>query len=158
MCESNFEYIIAEACNSVAKRYITAMLQKKVSFKTYEESLMAVEKVRKEVGEIRKCFSCISASLVESDCPLDIINTLSEVLKCEDAEMLSLDIHEIVDKYPDITEDHLMRLLYLRGDMPRAELREKVAFAMKISKPKTVNSQMSSIFKNLVFVDRIINW
>lgn len=140
----------------VAKKYITAMLQKKVSYKSYDESLAAAEKVKREINEIRKCFKCIAATASDTNCPLDIIITLSEVLKCEDAEMLSLDIHQIVDKYPEITEDHLLRLLHLRGDMPRAELREKITFAMNISKPKNINVT-NSVLREIVFVDRFRN-
>lgn len=155
LCEQNYEYIVHEAQNLVAKRYITAMLQKKITFKTYEESHAAGKKVVKEIQKIKGAFSRVAASTTISS-PFDIILTLSEVLKCEDADMLSLDLHEIVDKYPDVTEDHLRRLMYLRGDMPQSEIREKVAYAVQITKPKA--SQPNSIIKQIVFVDRIINW
>lgn len=154
--EQNYEYIVHEAQNLVAKRYITAMLQKKVSFKTYNDSMTAGNKVVQEIQKIKGSFSRVAASTTISS-PFDIILTLSEVLKCEDADMLSLDLHGIVDKYPDITEDHLRRLLYLRGDMPQNEIKEKIAFAVQITKP-TKPATQNNIIKEIVFVDRIINW
>lgn len=157
LSEQNYEYIVHEAQNLVAKRYITAILSKKITFKSYEESASAGKKVVKEIQKIKGSFSRVAASTTISS-PFDIILTLSEVLKCEDADMLSLDLHEIVDKYPDITEDHLRRLLYLRGDMPQNEIREKIAFAVQLTKPKTNQAQNNSIIKQIVFVDRIINW
>lgn len=157
LCESNFEYIIKVAQNLVAKRYITSMLQKKVSFKTNEESQAAADKLRKEITQIRKCFLCIASNSSDSHCPLDIIITLSVVLKCEDSEMLSLDLHNIVKTFPDITEDHLLRLLYLRGDMPRAEIREKITFAMNSGKPTSNVHQTSSLFSEIAFVERFRN-
>lgn len=157
LCEQNYEYIVHEAQNLVAKRYITAMLQKKISFKSYEESASAGKKVVKEIQKIQGSFSRVAASTTMSS-PFDIILTLSEVLKCEDSEMLSLDLHEIIDKYPEITEDHLRRLLYLRGDMPQSEVREKVTFAIQMTQPKATPANSNSILKQIVFVDRIINW
>lgn len=155
LTEQNYEYIVHEAQNLVAKRYITAMLSKKTTFKSCDESIVAGKKVVKEIQKIQSSFSRVANTTLSS--PFDIILTLSEVLKCEDADMLSLDLHEIVEKYPDVTEDHLRRLLYLRGDMPQNEVREKISFAIKSSKTKVI-THSTCIIKQIVFVDRIINW
>lgn len=155
LVEANFQYIIAEARESVTKKYITAMLSKKMSFKSYEECQTAAKKIFKETEQLRKVFLSAAPNTVDIDDPLDIIIMLSEVIKCED-DMISFDLHRIVEKYRDITEDHLHRLLNLRGDLPRADLKEKVNFVIKTSKPKS--PVQSSIFGQLVFQDRIINW
>ncbi|XP_031339008.1 exocyst complex component 3 [Photinus pyralis] len=155
LVETNFKFVINEARRLVTKRYITAMLSKKVSFKTYEECQTAAKQIFKEVEQLRKVFLVFASNTVEGDDPLDIILMLSEILKCED-DMISFDLHRLVEQYADITEDHLHRLLNLRGDLPKSDLKEKVSFVMKSSKPKM--QLQTSIFSQLVFQDRIINW
>lgn len=147
----NFVFTIEQAQELVVKRYVTSMLSKRTSFKTFEECQAAAKKILKEASQLRKIFSIVE---MKNDL-LDIIFTLSEIVKCE-GDMLSLDLHGIVEKYSDITEDHLIRLLYLRGDLPKSDLREKAVFAVKTRKSGTV--QHATIFKQLVFQDRMINW
>lgn len=155
LVESNFKRVIDEARFLVTKRYITAMLSKKVSFKSYEECQTAAKKISKEVEQLRKVFLLFASNAVDGEDPLDVILLLSEVLKCED-DMLSFDLHRLVEQYPDISEDHLHRLLSLRGDLSKSDLKEKVSFITKTSKLKSQMQQ--SIFSQIVFQDRIINW
>lgn len=125
------------------------MLSKRISFKTYEECQSSAGKIVKEIKQIQKVFQNTGGSHIGEEDVLDIIVMLSEVLKCED-DMISFDLHRIVEKYPDITEDHLLRLLYLRGDLPKSDLKEKVVYVMKTSKSKTLANR-NTIFRQLVF-------
>lgn len=149
LVDDNFKFTINEGLQLITKRYIMAMLSKRVQFKSYDECQTAANKVYKEVNQIRDVFIDFSNKL-NDDNPLDIIILLSEILKCEN-DMLSLDLHRIVEKYPDINEDHLTRLLYLRGDIPRSDLREKIAHVLKSSNIRNVINAKSSIFKQIVF-------
>lgn len=68
--------------------------------------------------------------------------------------MLSLDLLLVIEKYPDISEDHLSRLLSLRGDITRQDIREKLADVMKNrnenqSRKKRLSSP-PSIFSQIV--------
>lgn len=92
--------------------------------------------------------------VASEDSPLESIKVLSEVVRSEDAEMLSLDLLLVTEKYPDITEDHLGRLLSLRGDITRQDIREKLADVMKtrnenqnrkkrLSSPPSIFSQIN---------------
>ncbi|XP_018332170.1 exocyst complex component 3 [Agrilus planipennis] len=155
LTEENFDYVITQARKGVTKRYLTAMLSRKVSFKTYEECLTAAKKIAKEVEQLNRVFCSNLPNIEEKENQLDVIKMMSEILKCED-DMISFDLHRIVEKYPDITEDQLHRLLSLRGDLPRSELKEKVLFVTKTSKPKS--PQPPSIFRELILPDRILNW
>ncbi|KAF5273381.1 hypothetical protein FQR65_LT04673 [Abscondita terminalis] len=154
LVESNFKFVLEEARFLVTKRYITAMLSKKVSFKSYEECQTAAKKIFKEVEQLRKVFLLFAPNGADGEDPLDVILLLSEVLKCED-DMISFDLHRLVEQYPDISEDHLHRLLNLRGDLSKADLKEKVNFVTKSSKSKSQTH--SSVFSQLVFQDRLIN-
>uniref|UniRef100_A0A6M2DID1 Putative exocyst complex subunit sec6 n=1 Tax=Xenopsylla cheopis TaxID=163159 RepID=A0A6M2DID1_XENCH len=154
----NFEYVITEAQNLVTKRYITAMFSKKISFRNYDECMNVANKVLKEIKQIVSFFTKIAPKVGNFDSPFDVVNMLAEVLKCEDADMLSLDLHSLVEKYPAITEDHLLRLLHLRGDIPRTDIKEKVAYITETRKAKPSHGIQDSIFKQIVFTDRILNW
>lgn len=146
----NFEFVISKAENLVARRYISAMLQKKVTFKTYEERRAAGNKVLKEVNQIKGLFCKIAPKLANRvDSPLETIKSLAEVLKSEDLEMLTLDIHSLIDRYPDITEDQLSRLLSLRGDLNRSEIREKLSFFQN-SRGQKNTSFVKSIFDQIL--------
>uniref|UniRef100_A0A1B6L8Z3 Exocyst complex component 3 n=1 Tax=Graphocephala atropunctata TaxID=36148 RepID=A0A1B6L8Z3_9HEMI len=147
----NFDSVISEAENLVARRYISAMLQKKVTFKTYEERRAAGNKILKEVNQIKSLFCKIAPKLANRvDSPLETIKSLAEVLKSEDLEILSLDIHSLVDKYPDITEDQLSRLLSLRGDLSRSEIREKLSYIFQDSSGQKNTSFVKSIFDQIL--------
>lgn len=144
LVEANYKYVVDLTRNMVAKRYLTAMLSKRTSFKTYEECTKAASKTIKEIDRLSQLFSNLNKDLDE-DSPFEAITMLAEVLKSDD-DMLSFDLHRVVEKYPDITEDHLLRLLSLRGDLSKADVKDKV---LHIDKPKVLHK--SSIFKTLVF-------
>lgn len=146
----NFEYIILEAEDVLVRRYILAMLQKKLSFKIYDERRSAADKITKEVDQLKSFFARV-APLVkrDKDSPFDAIVKLSEVLKSEDPEILSLDLHTLVSTYPDITEDQMIRLLSLRGDLSRVEIREKVQYAIQGNKDIFGTTLKKSIFQQI---------
>ncbi|XP_063621200.1 exocyst complex component 3 [Cydia splendana] len=153
--EKNFEYVINEAQNLVYKKYITAMLSKKVSFKTVEEAQQAATKIVKEANQIRSFFRRIGAEGVNVDWPFEVISSLAEVLRCQDIEMLSLDLHGVLDKCPNMSEEQLVRLLALRGDVPRAHVRDTAAHVLGTrAKPRATT--MHDFFKDITFSDRLL--
>lgn len=79
--EKNFEYVINEAQNLVYKKYITAMLSKKIVFKTVEEAQQAAAKIVKEANQIRSFFRriALNAEGVNVDWPFEVISMLAEV-------------------------------------------------------------------------------
>ncbi|XP_043269347.1 exocyst complex component 3 [Venturia canescens] len=155
----NFEYIITEAQNLIAKRYIVAMLQRKISLKTYEDCLTCTSKIMTEADELKNFFVRIAPKVGNFDCPFEIIKRLAEVLRCEDSEILSLDLHSLVEKYPDMTEDHLVRLLSLRGDISRSEAKEKVSYILEAQRNRKTSQPISnSIFRHIVIQDSFLNW
>lgn len=149
LVEPNFRFVINEARNLITKKYLTVMLSKKITFKTLLECQTAADTILKEIKHLQKVFLNVEPNITEDDDCLEIIILLTEVLKCED-DMISFDLHRIVEKFPDINEDHLLRLLYLRGDLPKSDLKEKVSYVVKNSKPGTLTSK-HNIFKLLVF-------
>lgn len=148
----NLEYIILEAEDIIVRRYITAMLQKKLNFKTYEERRSAAVKMTTEVAQLKSFFMRVAPLVTrDKDSPFDAVVKLSEILKSEDSEILSLDLHTLVKMYPDISEDQITRLLSLRGDLSRSEIREKVQFAIHGNKELSNTTLTKSIFQQIHF-------
>lgn len=146
----NLEYIILEAEDIIVRRYIIAMLQKKINFKTYEERRTAANKMNNEVDQLKSFFMRVAPLVTRhKNSPFDAVIKLSEVLKSEDSEILSLDLHTLVNMYPDITEDQMTKLLSLRGDLSRSEIREKVQYAIESNKDVTINTLSKSIFQQI---------
>nr|CAI5864000.1 unnamed protein product [Callosobruchus analis] len=144
LMETNYKYVVEQARSMVGKRYLTAMLSKKCSFKTYEECTKAAGKAVREAERLRQLFENLSKDL-EGEDPFEAIIMLAELLKSDD-DMLSFELHRVVEKYPDISEDHLMRLLNFRGDLTKSSVREKVSHI-----DKSRGNHRSTIFKTLVF-------
>ncbi|CAG9828815.1 unnamed protein product [Diabrotica balteata] len=144
LVEANYKYVVEQVVTMVGRRYLTAMLSRRISFKTFDECMKAAQKVSEEASRFNQLFLTLSNDL-ECENPFDAVIMLSEVVKSDD-DMLSFELHRVVEKYPDITDDHLLRLLNLRGDLSRSDVRDKVAH---IDKPKVLHK--SSIFKTLVF-------
>ena len=49
-----------------------------------------------------------------------------QVLRVEDADLLTLELHGLLRHCPDAGSDHLTGLLLLRGDLGRLEVRQRV--------------------------------
>lgn len=149
----NFEYVINRAQSLVTKRYIRAMLSKRISKPRANCEVMS-KKIIREAKQIRNFFSKIAPNLSESDSPIDLIAMMANLLDC-DIEMLVLDLHTLLGSYPSLTEDHLMRLFYIRSDIKVSEVREKVVDAMKSKKSKVSIDKQDEVFRDIVFSDKL---
>lgn len=147
----NFEYIILEAEDIIVRRYIMAILQKKLNFKTYNDRRAAADKMTNEVERLKSFFERVAPLVSSDNSPFDSVVKLSEVLKSEDSDILSLDLHTLVNEYPDITEDQLIRLLSLRGDLSKSEIRAKVEYVIKRNKEVNGTTLTKSIFQQIHF-------
>ncbi|XP_055547922.1 exocyst complex component 3 [Wyeomyia smithii] len=150
---TNFEYVISEAQRLVAKRYIKAMLSKRLS-KTRQECDVLAKKVNKEAKQIKIFFEKVAPNVSKNDSPIDVISNLAGLLTC-DAEMLVLDLHTLLSSYPSLTEDHVVRLFYLRSDFKASEVKEKVHDAIVSKKTTVSHDKQDSIFKEIVFSDKL---
>lgn len=149
----NFEYVINEGQRMVTKRYIKAMLSKRIS-KARPECDVISKKIVKESRQIRNFFDKIAPNIMKKDTPIDLIPMLANLLTC-DVEMLVLDLHTLLGNYPSLTEDQLVRLFYIRNDFKAAEVREKVQDAMQSRKSMVSTDKQDSIFKEIIFSDKL---
>lgn len=77
----NFEYVINEAQNLVCKRYLTAMLSRKTTFKTPDDIQAAAQKILRESNQLKAFFTRIAPELNNLEWSFDIINMLAEVCR-----------------------------------------------------------------------------
>ncbi|KAM8711410.1 hypothetical protein ACLKA7_000533 [Drosophila subpalustris] len=150
---ANFEMVINEAQKLLAKRYIRALLSKRLS-KPRAECDAITRKINQEAKRFKLFFEKIAPKISLSDSPLDLIATLSALL-ISDIELLILDLHTLLGSYPSLSEDHLVRLFYIRSDVKAAEVREKVQDAMKSKKSMVSIAKQDCIFKEIVFSDKL---
>lgn len=147
---NNLEYIVLEAEDMLVERYITAMLQKKLTFKTYNECHLAADKIIKEVNQLKSLFlRLVPLEKRDKNSSLNAIIKLSDVLKCKDSEIISLDLHTLINAYPDITKKQMTRLLKLRGDFKKSEIRERVKYAIKSNLELRRTTLIKSIFQKI---------
>lgn len=114
--------------NLVAKKYLLSVMSRKVSFKNQDERKEASEKIVHEVAQIRRLFERVGATPGKpSACPFNAIDAVSELIKVEDLDILSLELHSFIKHYPDLTKEQLMAILSLRGDIGRFDLKQKAS-------------------------------
>jgi len=121
----NFELVITEAQDRVARKYITSMLQnnvlrRKISFTNDAERTAAAAKIKKEAMTCKTFFKEVAGGMAEYDSPFDTLATLAEVL-ASDEEMISLELGTVCKRYPDVSHEQIFCLLLLRGDINRSD-------------------------------------
>lgn len=153
----NFEYIMIQAQKMVVTRYLRAMLSKKIRLSDPEiEGL--VKKVTDEANQLQALFERVNSrtTTTKVDSPIQIIPALAKLLSAH-LDAISLDFISLFANYPSITEDHLVRLLYLRKDInDQKTVKEKVQSAMEWRKPKVGVDLHEDIFKELAFTENLM--
>ncbi|XP_014673816.1 PREDICTED: exocyst complex component 3-like [Priapulus caudatus] len=129
--------------------YLKAAMQRKIALKSYEERRHAADKMAREADQIERLFERLAAGGDEGErSPCDALRQVSELLALRDTSMLSLEIHGLVKNYPDISVDHMVAVLSLRGDTGKSEVRQMVADLMPIveptASPRTIFSDVPS--------------
>lgn len=146
----DLDRVLGEARDLVARRYVAAVLRRRPAFKNVDERRSAALKIAREADRLRQFFARVAPGVLTAPhSPFDVIDTLAEVLKIQDPEILSLELHGVVDKYPDVTRDHLVQLLTLRGDISRSEAAEKVAFIFQTNRNRDNAAVTKSIFSQI---------
>lgn len=152
----NFESVLIQAQRQVVTRYLRAMLSKKIRLTDPEIEGM-VKKITDEANQLQALFERVNRTpTTKMDSPIKIIPAMAKLLTAH-LDAISLDFISLFANYPSITEDHLVRLLYLRKDINDTRtVKEKVESAMEWRKPKVGVDFHADIFKELVFTDNLM--
>jgi len=143
-----------QAKTLVAKKYLLALMSRKITLKNKEERKEASEKLLKEASQMRNLFEGMDSARATNrpENPFDAVEAIAEIIKVEDLDILSLELHSFVKHYPDMTREQLMALLSLRGDIGRFDLKQKAMeilpaeadspSAQRVSVPQSIFSQI----------------
>lgn len=124
---SNYCLLFSSTQDRVASQYITAMMRRKVVFTTEEERKSAADKIKSESALCKEFFTAVAGDKIDAefDSPFNTVDALAGVLSA-DEEMLSFELITLRSKYSDLTEDHMLCLLLLRG-LSRNEAKQVAA-------------------------------
>ncbi|KAK8375438.1 hypothetical protein O3P69_008347 [Scylla paramamosain] len=147
--QKNFDHVVQLVLNTVAMRYTTAILQKRLTLKTQEDRKLVAERIISEAEKVATVFEQVAPDLVKFDSPCDVMKGLAEVIKVSDVEMISLEVHPLLRRYPDMSSDHLTALLLLRGDLGRLDVRQRVAEIMEEMRTQRTGPAPKSIFSHI---------
>jgi len=123
----SFEATVADALAIIYQKYLTALLQKRITFKSPEERRQGADKVLSDTAQLTDTLERISPTSVlrEDDSPEAILKAMAEVLRVDDADLLTLELHGLLRRCPDASQEHVTALLLLRGDLGRLEVRQR---------------------------------
>lgn len=119
-----YDKVIEKAEQKVLQEYLKSILQRKISFKNYEERKAAAEKICKEAEQLENLFSKLTTT--KSKDSFAVLTMLAEVIRLRDTSMMSLEITGLAKKFPDMRRDQLINLLLSRGDLSRSEAQQLV--------------------------------
>ena len=119
----NLKFVAEKAQLGVAKRYITALLQQKLSLRTAEERKQVGAKICAEKKQLLMLFRRISENIDESK--LSPIDELADVISADNVDFLSFSLRTLAWEYRDLTKVHLICLMSIRGDLGNMDVRQK---------------------------------
>ena len=146
----NFDTMKNQLQLRLAKGYISALLQKKTVLKDHHQREAFAKRFVREAEILKHHLAKYpSLSMSTKENPFDVVSALSEFLTMKDVDsMLFLEVSGLIQKYPDITADHLVALLSLREDMAKTNVRKLVMEMM----PELVSfrrNQKKTIFSEI---------
>ncbi|XP_050707871.1 exocyst complex component 3-like [Eriocheir sinensis] len=147
--QKNFDHVVQLVLNTVAMRYTTAILQKRITLKTQEDRKLVAERITSEAEKVGSVFEQVTPDLVKFDSPCEVMKGLAEVVKVSDIDFIGLELHRLLRRYPDMNGDHLTALLMLRGDLGRLDIRQRVADIMEEMRTQRSGPTPKSIFSHI---------
>jgi exocyst complex component 3 len=127
----NLDIVMDQGKCLVAKKYLQVLMSRKISLKSQEERREAAEKIIHEQHLMQGLFERPSSTGASSgpgsglDNPFNACDAIAEVIKVEDLDILSLELHSFIKKYPDVNREQLMAILTLRGDLGRGDIKQR---------------------------------
>ena len=124
----NFDMMKNQLQLRLAKGYLSALLQKKMVLKDQNQRETFAKRFVKEAETLKHHMAKYpSLGMGSKESPFDVVAALSEFLTMKDVDsMLFLEVSGLIQKYPDISADHLVALLTLREDMAKTNVRKLV--------------------------------
>ncbi|KAK3868957.1 hypothetical protein Pcinc_025706 [Petrolisthes cinctipes] len=155
--QKNFDHMVQLVLNTVALRYTTAILQKRLTLRTQDDRKLVADRITAEAEKVSSVLEQVAPDLVKFDSPCEVLKGLAEVIRVSDVEFISLELHRLLRRYPDMTSEHLTALLLLRGDLGRLEVRQRVADMMEEMTTQRTGPVTKSIFSDIHLSTSLFN-
>ncbi|XP_051548920.1 exocyst complex component 3-like protein isoform X2 [Myxocyprinus asiaticus] len=100
--------------------YVRTLMQKRLVCRSCDERCQLAQRLTQDAEQLRDHFQSmeIDGTIGEVN-PTALILALADLINLKDTGMLTLEISELVTKYPDISEEHVSVMLDIRGDVPK---------------------------------------
>ncbi|XP_051546018.1 exocyst complex component 3-like protein isoform X1 [Myxocyprinus asiaticus] len=112
---------LKEECQRlIVVEYVRTLMQKRLVCRSNDERCQLAQRLAQDAQQLRDHFQSmeIDGTIGEVN-PTALILALADLINLKDPSMLTLEISELVTKYPDISEEHVSVLLDVRGDVPK---------------------------------------
>ncbi|XP_075694346.1 exocyst complex component 3-like protein [Rhinoderma darwinii] len=122
-----FQYLLEQTERMVTIEYVRALINSKFVCRSPEERQLLAHRMALDAEELGTALHTMG--LEESALCVPLIHSLQELFALKDPSLLSLEVSGLMAAFPDISDDHVLALLELRGDMTR-DLRHTVLSTM----------------------------
>ncbi|KAM6946376.1 exocyst complex component 3-like protein [Aplochiton taeniatus] len=100
--------------------YVRAVMQKRLVCRGPEDRRQLAQRIVQDEQQLRDLYQGLECEGSVSEVnPMALLPVLADFLRLKDPGMLTLEVSGMVNKYPDISEEHVLVLLDIRGDVPR---------------------------------------
>ncbi|XP_075898855.1 exocyst complex component 3-like protein isoform X5 [Nelusetta ayraudi] len=100
--------------------YVRALMQKRLVCRSGEDRRQLAQQMVQDDQQFRELFQGLEGEGSEPEInPLALLPVLAEFVRLKDPGMLILEVSGLAAKYPDISEEHVLVLLDIRGDVSR---------------------------------------
>ncbi|XP_033897405.3 exocyst complex component 3-like protein isoform X1 [Acipenser ruthenus] len=128
--EPYFQFLVVESQWALVVEYVRTLMQKPMVCRNSEERSHLSDRMAQDALQLGDLFHRMSSrqdddhwacSQGPQSCEMltGVLSALAEFIRINDTSMLSLEVSGLITKYPDISEEHVLVLLDVRGDVPR---------------------------------------
>ncbi|KAE8609303.1 hypothetical protein XENTR_v10011771 [Xenopus tropicalis] len=122
------QFLLAQTERMLVIEYVKAFMHSKMVCKSSLERQQMAERMSSDAEELRAALSRMG--LEESTLCVPLILSIQEIFALKDPSLLSLEVSGLMTSFPDISDDHVLALMELRGDVSR-DLRHTVLNMMQ---------------------------
>ncbi|XP_043838284.1 exocyst complex component 3-like protein [Dromiciops gliroides] len=126
------QMLLAESERAVVLEYLRGLMEGKLVCRNSMERMQASERMLQDSAQLRELF--LSLELEESAQTGAVLGALQELFRLQDPALLSLEVSAFLQKFPDVSEEHIGALLDVRGDVSRKQ-RQVVLETMQANPP-----------------------
>ncbi|XP_028666023.1 exocyst complex component 3-like protein isoform X2 [Erpetoichthys calabaricus] len=141
--EPYFQVLVTEVQWSLVVEYVRAFMQKRMVCRSAEERSQLSDRMSHDALQIKELFHRRGIGRESGWCQClqgpktcerltGVLNSLAEIIRLKDNTVMSLKLDRLFCKYPDISEEQVLMLLEIRGDVPK-DVRSSVLQALEQS-------------------------